>query len=111
MFGVVFAMKTVTVRLDEEEVEDLDEEAENQDISRSEYIRAILEARHDTEQEIQQLKTDNERLQRKLTEVISLKEEHEDLIRHTEEQKSLEMKKHQASLVTRMKWLVFGGDD
>lgn len=104
-------MEAITLRLPEEMIEELEEEAEEADTNRSEYIRSLLEGRHDTEQEIQQLKTENERLQRKLTEVISLKEEHEDLIRHTEEQKSLEMKKHQASLVTRMKWLVFGGDD
>lgn len=38
--------KSVKVRIDEDEIEDLDEEAEEEGLSRSAYIRRILKNRH-----------------------------------------------------------------
>jgi predicted transcriptional regulator len=51
-------MRSLTVRVPEELIDDLDEEADEHDSSRSEYIRQILGERHETEElraEVQQL--------------------------------------------------------
>lgn len=51
-------MQNVTIRLREELIDRLDEEATDKDISRSEYARQILDERHksdELEQEVQQL--------------------------------------------------------
>jgi Arc/MetJ-type ribon-helix-helix transcriptional regulator len=44
------AMQNVTVRLPEELVEELDAESDEQDVSRSEYIRETLQDRHETDE-------------------------------------------------------------
>lgn len=41
-------MRSLTVRVPEELIDDLDEEAEEREQSRSEYIRQILRERHET---------------------------------------------------------------
>lgn len=79
-------MKNMTVRLDEEEIEDLEAEADAAGESRSEYVRSIIRARDAAdsdrdsaaesamlrealsrlEGEIERLHTENERLTRQL---------------------------------------------
>lgn len=44
------ARESVTIRLREELIERLDQEAEDQDESRSEYVRGILNERHEVEE-------------------------------------------------------------
>jgi chromosome segregation ATPase len=51
-------MKNLTVRVPESLIQDLDEEAEEEEMTRSEYIRQILQERHETEElreEVQRL--------------------------------------------------------
>jgi Arc/MetJ-type ribon-helix-helix transcriptional regulator len=43
-------MQNVTVRLPEELVKELDAESDEQDVSRSEYIRETLQDRHETDE-------------------------------------------------------------
>lgn len=57
-----FAMQNVTIRLREDLVDDLDQEAEEADVSRSEYVRSILENRHKADE----LETEVDRLRERL---------------------------------------------
>jgi uncharacterized protein YlxW (UPF0749 family) len=53
----------VTIRLREELIDALDEEADEKDVSRSEYIREILHSRHEVDELQEQVETLNERLE------------------------------------------------
>jgi chromosome segregation ATPase len=69
------AMRNVTVRLHEDTIDDLDNEADERDISRSEYIRQILRERHETEQLTEEVSTLQERLQTREERIDKLEEQ------------------------------------
>ena len=52
-----------TIRIDESLIEDVDSEAEERDVSRSEYIRQILRERHDVEELREEVDTLRDRLE------------------------------------------------
>lgn len=78
------------------EVEDLDESL------------ADLKARAD---QADDLETENDRLQRKLTEMNALRDEHQELVEYVEHERSLQERKARASLLERGKWWLFGYDE
>jgi predicted transcriptional regulator len=51
-----------TIRLDDKLIEEIDEEAEERDVSRSEYVRQILRERHESDE----LREENDALRERL---------------------------------------------
>jgi len=51
-----------TIRLDDKLIEEIDEEAEERDVSRSEYVRQILRERHESDE----LRVENDALRERL---------------------------------------------
>lgn len=111
-------MTAISLRLDDDLLESLDSEAEQTGVSRSEYIRATLEARHETDvlhehiedlqAEIDELETERDRLQRQLTATNQRVEEHQELVEYVEEERSLSKRRAHAGVLTRAKWWLTG---
>lgn len=122
-------MEAITLRLEADTLESIDEEGSEHDLSRSEYIRNILRTRHESDQlrdeheriqaeyerQISELKHERDRLERKLTATNSRNDDVDELVEYVEEQRDLERyrerrerKIDQAGLVTRAKWFVTG---
>ena len=75
VFCMADAMRNVTVRLRDETVDDLDDEADEQDVSRSEYIREILDDRHKVEQLTEEVERLQERLESRENRIDELEEQ------------------------------------
>jgi len=75
-------------------------------IKRSQELDACRERIGDLEQQV-------ERLEREKRLILEQREEHAQLVRAVEEQRTLEQERAQAGLATRAKWWLFGrdGDD
>lgn len=92
-------METITIRIPEDVLQSIDREADEQGVSRSEYIRELIEKgrKYDA------LKLERDQLEERF---IYQRNERQDLIAYIEEMRS----RHSASLLKRLKWLVFGKD-
>lgn len=111
-------MEQITVRLPEEMLEALDEEADEHGVSRSEYIRATLASRNDDaddeseverlRDEVAELERDVERLQNEKQLILQEREEKAELAAYVEEERTVEQQWRQAGLGTKLKWRVFG---
>lgn len=111
-------MKNVSVRLDAETVEEIEDEADGRDISRAAYLREIIESRHESEaleSEIERIRdeyeTQVERLQNEKQALIEDREEKQELREYVEQEKSLVEKREerkQAPAWKRAKWWMFG---
>lgn len=106
-------MQTITLRLDENTVESLDEEADKRDVTRSEYVRTIIDQRH----EYKRLQSEHERITDKLQgkidrlenekqTLISDRQERQELVRYVEDERTW----RQQPLTTRLRWWLFGQD-
>jgi len=73
-------------------------------IERSQELDACRERVGDLEQEV-------ERLEREKRLILEQREEHSQLVRAVEEQRTLERERAQAGLATRAKWWLFGRDE
>lgn len=125
-------MHPITLRLSEDTLAELEEEAEARDMSRSEYIRSVIDARNEYdelqadydrlraeyerkldelrdeyEERIEELETENERLRREKRMILEQREEHTELVRYASTEKAY----REAGLGTRMKWFLFGRND
>lgn len=120
-------MDSITVRLTDEMVESLDSDADDRGVSRSEYIRDTLDARHDPppdtetderdterirelEDEIEKLEQEITRLNRERRQLLEQRDEHTDLVRAVEDQRTLERQRAEAGVLTRVKWWFRGMD-
>ncbi|RBI60045.1 hypothetical protein DMJ13_20425 [halophilic archaeon] len=131
-------MKQTALRLPEDLIQTLDEEAQEEGVSRSEYMRNILESRHEShvnhneyvpkneyndlvnerdtlEQRSEELRTEIDRLKNEKRQILQQREEHTELVEYVEQEKSLVEKREQrrkereeAGIVTRLKWGLFG---
>lgn len=118
-------MTSISLRLNDEILESIDEEAKEKRVSRSEYIRDTLEARHESDvlradldelqTEYETLKTKYDELQRQLAAVNSRQDDVTELVEFVEEQRDLtryqERRQRQldkANILTRWKWKVTG---
>jgi hypothetical protein len=116
------AMKNITVRLDESLIADLEEEADEHGVSRSEYIRNTLATRHEhdgeheeyeeriaaLEREIADLEQENDRLKREKRLILEQREENTELIEYVQEERTLERRRAEAGILTRTKWWFTG---
>ncbi|WP_225336652.1 ribbon-helix-helix domain-containing protein [Halomicrobium urmianum] len=67
--------KSITVRIREDLIDRLDEEADERDVSRSEYIRGILEDRHRAEELAERVERLEERLEEREDRIATLEEQ------------------------------------
>jgi len=73
-------------------------------IERSQELDACRERVGDLEQRV-------ERLEREKRLILEQREEHSQLVRAVEEQRTLEQERAQAGLATRARWWLFGRDE
>lgn len=114
-------MKNVTVRMPDEKVEELDAEADERDMSRAKYIRSIIESRHGSdvsEDELErlresrdELKREVERVQREKRQILDQREEHTELVKAVQSERTIAERKAQAGIATRSKWWLTGMPD
>ena len=113
-------MEQITLRLQEETIEDVEVEAEESDVTRSEYLRDIIESRDEHAEEVErlreevnELRTDVERLRSEKRQLIEDREQRADLVEYVEEEKELkelEREARSAPVWKRAKWWVVGRD-
>lgn len=115
-------MEQITLRLDEETIKSLDDEADEHDRSRSEHIRKVIDSRTDVDElrkeheaevaelrdEIQSLEAKRDDLQRQLASANQRIDTTNELVEHVRETRSLETKKASAGIFTRTKWWLVG---
>jgi chromosome segregation ATPase len=111
-------MAQTTLRLPSDMLDALDEEADEHDASRSKYIRDILASRHEHNgmrsehtRRIAELERENERLHRERRQLLEQREEHQELVRHVEderEDREYRRERRNAPVWRRAKWWVLG---
>lgn len=122
-------MKGFSIRFPENELETLDAEADEQNLSRSEYVRELFRNRHGDSVELAELRDKHERLReqhkqlqdeydqslnevdrlnRKLTAALELKGENDELVEYVEHERELQKRREHTPVWTRAKWWVFG---
>lgn len=121
------AMKSISLRLPEPLIDALDEEADEEGVARSEYIREALRARHEAdeireelEQELDAKDAEVADLQRQLASANQRIDAANELVEYVEHERTLaerrerrEERRATAGLLTRTKWYFFGmsGDE
>jgi vacuolar-type H+-ATPase subunit I/STV1 len=105
---------SVTFKVDDETLREIDAEADEQDITRSEHLREILDSRDKTDdlrQDIEKLEQTIERLENEKRLLIQKREEHTELVKYVEEERELRRQHEQrenAPVWRRAKWWVLG---
>lgn len=99
----------------------LEEEATEHGQTLSEYLRALIEQRHEEtvdaseyerlRDEYEELRGEVERLEREKQQILAQQQEHSELVRYVQDERTLSMKRHNASAAQRIKWLLFGDDE
>jgi vacuolar-type H+-ATPase subunit I/STV1 len=110
-------MKQITVRLKEETIEELENEADEAGVSRSEHIRDVIASRGEHEAEVERMREEVDdfrrevdRLRNEKRALIDDREERAELVEYVEREKSLQEERLEASAVERAKWWLFGRD-
>ena len=110
-------MEQITLRLREETIEEVESEAEEAGVSRSERLREAVESRNEHEAEVERLReevddlrTEVERLRSEKRALIDDREERTELVEYVEQEKTLQQERLEASAVERAKWWLFGRD-
>lgn len=107
-------MKNVTVRLSEEQVEMLDAEADDLDMSRAEYIRDLIEKGRESDEirrELEETQNKVANLRRQLQAVNARQEDVGELVEYVERERELQQRQEErrnAPVWRRAKWWVFG---
>jgi chromosome segregation ATPase len=118
-------MDPITLRLSRETIDVVDTEADDHDLRRAEYLRRIVENRHEHmrvrdeyettlaeyEDRIDELETENERLNRERRQLLETREEKKELVRYAETQRELDTRREErqdAPVWRRAKWWVLG---
>lgn len=97
-------MKQITLRIDEDLLDRLEAEADDRGVSRSEHIRKLLEDVDELQERVEDLERDVDRLTRERRHLLEQREEHQELVRYVDEERSW----RDAGLTTRAKWWLFG---
>lgn len=110
------AMEQITCRLPTDVIQQLDDMADDRDISRSECLRELLDTQihgdpmeekyEESQKEVERLQTEVERLRRANRQILEMREENQQL----KEYASNDVEWHEAALLTRLKWYVYGKD-
>lgn len=101
----------MTFRVSDEMVTEIEDMANERDISKSEVARELL----DLGSEYADLQTENERLQRRVSALIQQREEHGELVAYVEDERELRRRREQrqeqrrqSNAFQRFAWWVFG---
>lgn len=111
-------MDSITIRLPEETLGEIKEEAERRDISKSEVIREWFREREELQSECEQLRseceqlqTECDRLQNEKRMILEQREETTELVHTAERQQDWIERQARAGLLTKTKWAIFGMPD
>lgn len=118
-------MDPITLRLPTDTLKEVDKEAEAEGLSRAEYLREVVENRHaddemlseyeeklsDYENEVEELRTELNRVRNEKRQVLDLREEHTDLVRAVQSERSIQERRATASIFKRWKWAITGMPD
>ena len=104
-----FTMPRLTITIDEDQAALLEEKtgegAEYE--SKSEAVRELIRRGEWADERIAELERERDRLERKLTAALDTREEHTELVRYVEGERSYRA----AGIVTRAKWWLLGMPD
>lgn len=109
-------MKRITVSLEPEQIERLDELQDEHDVdSRSAAIRRLFQEYEELQveyedlmNEYEELQTEVERARRERRQLLEEREEHQELVRYAKNERTAEQRWRQASLATRIRWRLTG---
>lgn len=112
------SMRNITLRLADETIEELEDEADEHGVSRSEYLRNLVATRHEHDdvrdehaRRIEELERENERLHRERRQLLETREENTELVRYAET-KRLETqsakRRREHNIIRRLWWSVAG---
>lgn len=108
-------MQQITLRIPEDTLKNLEEEADEHGVSRSEYIRDVLETRNEhaedvdeLQERIDELETELERVRNEKRLILEERDEKNELVRYVETERTRQERKDTAPIWTRAKWKVFG---
>jgi len=122
-------MEKISISLRDEQLQHVAEREENKDETRSEAVRTLVDrgmnaAEHEEklrgrmeelerkkDEEIEQLRTEIDRLQRERRQILEQREENQELVRFAKEQRSLvseQRDRRNAPVWRRAKWWVLG---
>jgi cell fate (sporulation/competence/biofilm development) regulator YlbF (YheA/YmcA/DUF963 family) len=112
-------MKRLTVSLEPEQIDRLDElQAEHDVDSRSAALRRLFDEYEDLQAEYEELNSTCEELEKELErarrerrQLLEQREEHQQLARYVEDERTAEQRWRQASLTTRLRWRLTGMPD
>lgn len=106
-------MEAITLRLEQNTIKSLEDEADEHDITRSEYLRRIIERRSEYE-EIDRLRGELERVKNERNTLIQEREDTTAIVEYVDQERELEerRRRRQASPIwKRAKWWVFGVEE
>lgn len=107
-------MQNVTLRMDEDFVETLDAEADERDLSRSDYIRNILQSRdnaNELQRKMDELQRKNDELRSQLQAANQRIDASNEIVEYVEEQREVEDKREKrshANVLRRGWWWLTG---
>lgn len=97
----------ISIRFDDATLDQIEERAESEDVTRSQYVRDSIAAR----EELAECRRENERLQRRVRALIEQRDEHDELVRFAEEERidrQRDRERRQANIVRRAWWYLAG---
>lgn len=104
-------MEQITLRVPENVLEEVEQEAEESNRSRSEYLRNVIRARDEHAEEVEELQekvdelqTELDRVRREKRQILEQREEKRELVRYVDD----EIEWRAAPLTKRIKWWVTG---
>ena len=111
-------MQKVTFSLEQEQLDTLDEFQEENDISsRSEALRRFIDDYEELHTQYEELHTQCEKLQTELEQernrnkmILEQREEHTELVKYVQDERTAEQKWREAGIGQRIKWRLFGMD-
>ena len=109
-------MKKVTVSLEEDQLDRLAERQEDGDAtSRSEAFRQFFTEYEELQQQYEELHTECEELEQQLEQernrnrmILEQREEHKELVKYVQDERTAEQRWREAGLGQRLKWRLFG---
>ena len=109
-------MKRLTVSLESEHIDRLDELQDEHDVdSRSAALRRLFTEYEELQTEYEELNTEYEELETELErarrerrQLLEQREEHQELARYVADERTAEQRWREASLATRLRWRLTG---
>lgn len=112
--GVAFVTRRMTpqisIRFDDDQLEEIDTYAENEGVTRSQYIRDAVGAH----EQLADCRRENERLRRERRQILDQREERNELVRYAESEREAAERREQrrhANILRRTWWKLAGTPD